>query len=176
MNAAIELEQRQTNKNVVPAGVFYYNIDDPIVDKKSDEVSEINQMLLKELKLNGLVNSEEHIIKLLDNTFDGSSDVYPIKQRKDGKLNAEAVSNEQFEQLSNYVNKKIKTFGTEILSGNIMVNPYKVKDNTACTYCKYSAICGFEASSEHTGYRKFNEYNSEQVWRLISENLGKEEM
>jgi ATP-dependent helicase/nuclease subunit B len=175
MNAAVELEGKKTEKNVIPAGIFYYNINDPIVDKKSNEVSEINQMLLKELKLNGLVNNEANIIKLLDKDFDGSSEVYPIKQNKDGKLNAAAASSEQFKELSTYVNKKIKLFGTEILSGNISVNPYKIKDDTACTYCKYNAICGFELNSDSQGYRKFKEYNTEQVWKLIEQDLGKEE-
>lgn len=174
MNAAIELEKRVTNKEVIPAGLFYYNINDPIVDKKTQDVEEINQRLLKELKLDGLVNNDTQVIKLLDKDFDGSSDVYPIKQNKDGKMNSAAVSTLQFEQLSNYVNKKIKHFATEILSGTIDVNPYKIADTTACTYCRYQSICGIEANANSTSYRKLKEYKAQQIWQLIQEDFGQE--
>jgi len=125
--------------------------------------------------MNGLVNKDEAIIKLLDKDFDGSSDVYPIKQTKDGKLNHAAASSEQFKELSNYVNKKVRLFGTEILSGNIAVNPYKIGDNTACTYCKYGSICGIELRAESSDYRKFKEYTTDEVWKLIEDDLGEEE-
>ncbi len=38
MNAAMELEQRNhPDKQVVPAGIFYYNIKDPVVEKVEEE-------------------------------------------------------------------------------------------------------------------------------------------
>ena len=56
MNAAMELEQRNhPDKQVVPAGIFYYNIKDPVVEKVEEEDPEaLNRRILKELRMNGL--------------------------------------------------------------------------------------------------------------------------
>lgn len=164
MNSAIELEQNQSNKNIVPAGIFYYNIDDPIVDKK-DDINEINQMILNSLRMNGLVNSDTNVIKLIDKDFESTSEVI------DTKTNKTSISNERFEYLSKYVSEKIVTFGKEILDGNIEINPYKIADETACKYCKYNCICGFDS----TNYRKLRDYNTEEIWEKIIQQVQRNE-
>ena len=41
MDAVLELEQRKyPDKEVVPAGIFYYNIKDPLVDKEDEQTPE----------------------------------------------------------------------------------------------------------------------------------------
>ncbi len=48
MDAAIEFQKkRHPEKEVVPAGVFYYRIQDPIVDKTKDK-EEAEQAVLKQ--------------------------------------------------------------------------------------------------------------------------------
>lgn len=173
MNAAIELEKKNNqNKHVVPAGIFYYNINDPVVDKKISTTPEkINEMILNELKMNGLVNTNEEIVKLLDRDFNGKSAVIPLQCTKDGKMSS-AASEEQFNSLSKYVHKKIVDFGREILDGNIEINPYKMDKKSACTYCNYNAVCGFEAQLEGNNYRKLRKYSETDIWELIEEDGG----
>lgn len=175
MNAAIEFEKKNNkDKNVIPAGIFYYNINDPVIDKKANSSpEEINKMLLEELKMNGLVNYNENVVKLLDNSFDGKSEVIPLQYTKDGKMNSSATSEKQFKYLSKYVNKKIVEFGKEILAGSIEINPYKIDDKSACTYCKYSSICCFETRLEGNNYRKFKSYTTDDIWELIEQDVDK---
>ena len=41
LDAAVELEQKKhPGKQVEPAGVFYYHIDDPMLDQEEDETDE----------------------------------------------------------------------------------------------------------------------------------------
>ena len=55
MDAAIEFQKkRHPEKEVVPAGVFYYRIQDPIVDKTKDK-EEAEQAVLKQLKPDGRI-------------------------------------------------------------------------------------------------------------------------
>lgn len=167
MNAAIELEKSANqNKHVIPAGVFYYNIDDPIVDIEDDITTDkINKKLLSELKMNGVVNSDGTVINLIDSNYDGKkSEIISVKNS--------TASESQIESLSKYVNKKIKEFGKEILDGNIEINPYKLNDKNACEYCQYRAICGFEPKLESNRYRKLKNYDLEQTWKLIEQNGG----
>ena len=68
MNAAMELEQRNhPDKQVVPAGIFYYNIKDPVVEKVEEEEPEaLNRRILKELRMNGLASSDRGVLEKLD--------------------------------------------------------------------------------------------------------------
>ena len=63
MNAALELEEkRHPGKKAEPAGIFYYHIQNPIVDGLGNETeAEIRNSVLEQLKLNGLVNDDPEI-------------------------------------------------------------------------------------------------------------------
>ena len=56
----MELEQKKhPGKLVEPAGVFYYHIDDPILDQEEDETDEAwGRRMLKALRMDGLVNAD----------------------------------------------------------------------------------------------------------------------
>ena len=43
-----------------------------------------------------------------------------------------------------YVNQKMHQFGTEILQGNIEVNPCEQGNTESCTYCTFREICAFD--------------------------------
>ena len=57
MDAAQELLERQNpGDEVIPAGIFYYNIQDPVIEKKGPMTDEeIQQEILRQLRMNGLV-------------------------------------------------------------------------------------------------------------------------
>ena len=81
LDAAVELEQKKhPGKLVEPAGVFYYHIDDPILDQEEDETDEAwGRRMLKALRMDGLVNADRKVVELLDRVLaDGTtSDVIP---------------------------------------------------------------------------------------------------
>ena len=104
--------------------------------------------------MNGVVNDEEKIVRLLDQTFETKSDIIPVERKKDGSFSARSsvMSSEELEQVANYVNQKIYGIGTRILQGDIALNPYEKGTDNACTYCSYKAVCGFD--EKIAGYRK----------------------
>ena len=55
MDAAVEMEERNhPDKEVVPAGIFYYHINDPLADKQEGmTVEEIEKQILRQLRMNG---------------------------------------------------------------------------------------------------------------------------
>ena len=65
LNAAMEMEKRvHPDKEAVPAGIFYYRMQDPVLDGGKERTpEEINREILKELRLNGLVNEDPEIVK-----------------------------------------------------------------------------------------------------------------
>lgn len=59
---------------MIPAGIFYYNIKDPIVDREdiNGKKEEIEDLILRELRMNGLVNSDFEVIEHLDHQIEKS--------------------------------------------------------------------------------------------------------
>lgn len=165
LNAGLELmKKKYPNKNIHPGGIFYYHIDDPFVDASEEKSEEqIFEEILGKLKLDGLVNEEPFVIDAMEHDLEGSSVILPVGRKKDGSLRSgsHAVSEEQFSQISNYVNQKIETIGKEILDGNITVAPYKMEKKEACAYCPYHGVCGFDERMEGFSYRKLKQFDSD---------------
>ena len=89
MDAVTELEERKhPGKEVVPAGIFYYNIKDPLVDtdkENAETPEEIEMEILRQLRMNGLVNSDLEVISHMDRAIEKKSDVIPVAL-KDGMI------------------------------------------------------------------------------------------
>ena len=171
MDAALEMEERRNpDKTVSPAGIFYYNINDPVIEREGDMSPEaIDRRILKELRMNGLVNSELEVISHLDHEIETESDVIPVAM-KNGLIQeakSSVAGGKRFSALKRYVNEKLKTEGREILDGVVAVNPYKQGNKTACDYCPYHAVCGFDLKTSGFGFRKFKPLKSEEIWPVI---------
>lgn len=148
MNVAAEMMKKShPDKEVVPAALLYYHVNDPMI-KSEEELSpeQVNDQLLKELRMNGLVNDSEDVIGLLDGSFATKSSIIPVERKSDGSLSARSsvVKRQDYEVISNYVNQKMHQFGTEILQGNIEVNPCEQGNTESCTYCTFREICAFD--------------------------------
>lgn len=180
MNAALELEEKkqtkEEKKQVVPAGLFYYHIDDPIVEKAKDE-QEIEELLLRELKLNGLANESTKALGVMDEGMEvngalncsAKSKIMSVETNKEGELTkrSNTASNKHFYALSQYVNHLLKQYGQEILEGIVEKNPYELKGKTACEYCNYKGVCGFDNKIDKKQVRKLKSLSKDDVWRKI---------
>ncbi len=171
MDAALEMEERKRpDKQVVPAGIFYYNINDPVVDKDGEMTEEeISGRILKQLRMNGLVNTDLNAINHLDHEIETESDVIPvaIKNGIIQEARSSVAGGNRFSALRQYVRERLKTEGREILDGIIDVNPYKQGNKTACDYCPYHAVCGFDLKTQGYGFKKFKALKSEEIWPVI---------
>ena len=172
MDAALEMQERKNpGKEAVPAGIFYYNIKDPVVDKDGEMSPEfIEKQILKQLRMNGLVNSDPDVIHHLDREMVKDSDVIPVVFGKDGGVQesrssvAKAV---QFETLRAFVGRKLKASGKQILNGDTALRPYKQGSRTACDYCPYHAVCGFDTKTAGYGFRQLCSMSPNAVWEAI---------
>lgn len=171
LDAAMEMEKKKhPGKLVVPAGIFYYNIKDPIVDVSDmPEDTDIEQELLAKLKMNGLVNAGEEVIRLMDNSFDKKSQVLPISYNKDGSLSrtSSAMSKEQIDEAISYARESMGRMGKEMLAGNIAAEPYEKGNRTACDFCDYKAVCGFDETQSGYQYRRLRDFDKDEFLRRI---------
>lgn len=156
MNAAMEMESRKhPDKEIVPAALLYYHIDDPTIETPVELTDEqINEQILAKLRMNGVVNSDPGVVERLDRYMQDKSVVIPVEKKKDGSFSARSgvLSREEMQLISSYVDAKIRSIGREILDGKIAANPYEKGNEGACTYCAYKKVCGFDGSIP--GYEK----------------------
>lgn len=167
MNAAVELEQKKhPGKKIVPAAMLYYHIDDPMIeDGEGMTPEQINAKLLQELKMTGIVSENDEAVRLLDREFTDKSDILPLERKKDGTFSAysSVIKDEDMQAVSSYVNRKIRELGRGIMAGTISVNPYEQNGNTACTYCAYKSVCGFDSRVEGYEMRRLPKLGREEA-------------
>lgn len=65
--------------------------------------------------------------------------------------------------------------GEEILDGNVAVDPYKQGNRTACDYCPYHSVCGFDLKTDGYGFRRFKPMKAQEIWKEIDprKKMGK---
>lgn len=171
MDAVTELERRRfPGKEVVPAGIFYYNIKDPIIDEEDvKDPEDVESLILEQLRMNGLVNSDLEVIRHMDREIQSRSDVIPVAM-KDGMIQehySSVASGRHFEALKLYVREKVREDGQEILEGKTPVAPYKQGSRSACDYCPYHGVCGFDLKVSGYKFRRFPSMKPSWVWEQI---------
>jgi len=171
LNSVTELKKsNESHKKVVPAGVFYFHIDDPIIkDVPVRNKQQIEKLIMKQLKLKGLVLDQQHIIKKMDASIEKASDIIPVALTVDGALTktSSVASIEQFEVLKQFVSEKVKEIGTSIIEGNLSVHPYKRKRETGCDFCQYLPVCRFEKGVPGNEYKQLKEHTKTEIWEKI---------
>ena len=173
MNAALELEAgRHPGKEAVPAALLYYHVEDPSVEtpvELTDE--EIQEELSRQLRMQGVVNSDAGIVERLDGEMETRSDVIPVERKKDGTFSARSsvLTRQELQLVSDHVNRRIAGIGREILDGRISLDPYKKGSEEACTWCAFKRVCGFDPAMPGLSMRKLEELDQKEILERMSE-------
>lgn len=218
LDAAIRSEQdRFPGRRVVPAGIFYFNIKDPVIDHEmvpvplsAEEMAgenaapgmagkiagdvapgvagkmvgedaapgaaeepggappsdpQIREQILKELKMNGLVNADEDVVRRLDETTLS----LPVALNKDGTLRkgSSVADPVQFGLLGQYVKKKIDGSIRQIYEGDALIAPYEMGERKACDWCAFASVCGFDRRIPGFVPRRLENLSRDEIWERL---------
>ena len=118
-----------------PAGLFYFNIKDPIegIDSKSAKAAEEirNRQPGDTYKLKGRFIDDPGVLNAMPEEMLGGG--RSVKDRR--------ISREDYESLRNDVMQRIEQTAAGILKGDIGIHPFKDGGRLACTYCSYKPVC-----------------------------------
>lgn len=171
MDAAMQAEQRKhPDCQIRPAGIFYYNVKDPMLQKEMEEdLDELDSEIFKKLKMNGLVMEDRDVIESLDRTTIS----LPLSYTTKGALRkgSSVASETEFELLDAYVKKKITDIRESILDGNAEVSPYEMGNRNACTYCPYQGTCGFDRKIPGYEFRRLKQFADEEIWKAFAKEV-----
>ena len=165
-------------KDVIPAGVLYFGLTEPKLDKvknsKNITDEEVEQKIREHFRMNGLVLAEMNVISMMDNNLkDGEkSTTIPVKLKKDGSMDktSKVVSRKEFEILQKYVKKTLGDISKEILDGNIDIKPYyNVKNKRKpCEYCVYGSICNFKKGFYGNDYNYIDNLEKDYILECMN--------
>ncbi|MBQ6439498.1 MAG: PD-(D/E)XK nuclease family protein [Mogibacterium sp.] len=132
-----------TSGDLTPAGMFYFNIKDPIESINDKSENQIDSLLAKdaadEFKLKGAFINEEGVL--------GAMPEKVLSSTKD------AISREEYEDVRREVISRIEETAEGILGGKIGINPLRVDSRLACGYCSYKSICRRDRGYVKNSYR-----------------------
>ncbi|MBR5738666.1 MAG: PD-(D/E)XK nuclease family protein, partial [Lachnospiraceae bacterium] len=141
--AVSEEQAKAPGKEIIPAGVYYYTVQDPLVPEASEE--QVESSLLAELKLKGLTNAAPDAVEKTDAHIAEAGDSTVVRGLKcrDGQFYGEQVlSAEELAELGAFSVNKAAELSGRISSGEIEAAPYRYKQSTGCDYCDFRGICG----------------------------------
>jgi len=176
MDALWESSDKTSEKPVLPGGMLYFKIDDPIIrtsGKMTEE--EIEKAIMKQLRMRGLLLADVKLIRAMDNSIEGASLIVPATLNKGDVLgkNTSAATLEQFKLLRKYVRKLLKDLCGEIMKGNVPIKPYKKKGSTSCKYCSFSSVCQFDTAMKENSFKLLYDKDNEEIWKLMEQEEEK---
>jgi ATP-dependent helicase/nuclease subunit B len=168
LDGALKAEkQKHPNKEIVPAGVFYYHVQDPMIQVKAKEdLDRLEEQIRKKMKMSGLVSSEKTVLHKLDSTLQS----LPVSLNKGGSFSkySKVADPGQFKQLGEYVEKKIKDLSERIDGGEVEIAPYELDKKQGCTYCPYKSVCGFDQKIPGFEFRRLKRFSDEEIWAAMN--------
>ncbi len=128
IDAFVKSSKRVTGKDYVPAGIFYFHINDPVINSLPvDSAERIAELMLESYSMKGIVLNNEKVSGAMD------------KEGHGGIFKAAAFSDKEFGGLLELALSTAKDIGNEMIRGNVKVEP--LASSGVCGYCPYGSIC-----------------------------------
>lgn len=169
MRAATELEKKsKTKKDIIPSGIFYYNIKNPLITEGNKPLDDetIEKEIQSVLRLEGLVNKDPENLLLIDKDSLGN-----VAKGVGGKSQrGEGYTREEIEFLEVFVNKKLEDIALDIFKGHMDINPiidFKNDKESACRYCDFKSVCNFSQDVKGMKCRKNIQYKNTDLMEKI---------
>ncbi len=180
MAAALDMErQKGGKKNVVPAGMFYYYVKDPVLKLESSAAPDLEEQMLAEYKCGGYASQNPRVLQKLDSVFGtrgelesgARSSCIPVNITAKGDFGsyAKVLSDEKWQTLMSHTLKLAADFGSQIMDGVIRVHPYHLGGETGCDYCGLRSICGMERAEFFQCCHEMREKKEEEIWDELDE-------
>lgn len=155
-----------------PAGTLYFHVHDPLLSSANGmNLEQAQQELLKRFKMKGLLMADREVVSLMDTSLDkGHSSIVPVAIKSDGSFysSASVATPEQWGRLLSSVRGTITEIGTRITEGDVAITPYRIQQETACTFCSYRAVCQFDEAVEGNGFKHLGKPGKEAIWEMLS--------
>ncbi|MNO43548.1 ATP-dependent helicase/deoxyribonuclease subunit B [compost metagenome] len=176
LDVLLTYSEQWLGQPALPAGTLYFHVHDPLLSSSNGMNKEqAEQELLKRFKMKGLLTADREVVSLMDTTLDkGYSSIVPVAVKADGSFysSASVATPEQWGHLLSSVRGTISDIGTRITEGDVAIEPYRIQQETACTFCSFRPVCQFDEAVEGNGYNNLGKPGKDVIWDLLSRKGG----
>lgn len=178
MSAIIKNGQNIIKSGPEAGGMYYFCIDDPMIDGDSLGDSDAETEIFNKLSLKGFILEDSDVISNMDNKINETrtSGIIPVSFNKDGSTSksSNTLTKDEFKAVLGRADEVAKNIAEEILEGIIDIYPYKKESGykTPCTYCDYKSICQFDSSIEGNEYRAIKNKKKQEILFEIMNGKG----
>lgn len=171
MDTAVKAEGQQAR----PAGVFYFKIRDFALDgdkvgtiPEPGQDGDLESKMRRFYRMEGIAVNDEALLGSMDRALSSKSkaesNVIPVKYDPKKECYQQAsggilIDQEAFRQLMETTGRQVEKICEGICSGEISAVPKREKNKdrdgnriSACRYCGYQSICGFDPSIRGCSY------------------------
>lgn len=160
-NGADELE------GAIPAGVLYMPARERYMSApRSADGETVGKSREKELRMNGLLLEDEEVLRGMERDIAG---VYiPAKLDKNGNFDktSSLATSAELGRLARKVKEQVAQMASCLGNGAIEACPIEADDSTACEYCNYREVCGFEPGD---AVKRIAKLDRDEFFKLIEE-------
>lgn len=150
-----------------PAGVLYFHVHNPMISgKQALGDSEIEREIFKKYKMQGLLLSDEEIVKMMDTSLEsGSSQIIPAGVKKNGGFYnySKVADQDTFKSLQTHVHYLMQQAGIDMTTGGVDLNPFQHKQHVPCTYCPFLSVCQFDPTLDDNNYRNLSDMKDDEI-------------
>jgi ATP-dependent helicase/nuclease subunit B len=173
LGAISENGRKDLPNPILPGGIFYLRLDDPLVKSEMDmSEEEIEKSIIKQLKLQGILLGDISLIRDMDTDIDGDSIIVPARINKGDTLGRGSHANhERFIVLQKYVKKLLTEISQDMMDGNVSIKPYKKEKEISCRYCKYLSICQFDPKFGEDTFKIIEKKDSDTIYGMMQKRL-----
>jgi ATP-dependent helicase/nuclease subunit B len=130
--------------------------------------------LMKEQRNRGLFDLDPKVIAMLDSGMESSSDIIPLKIKKDGTPDkgSSVCTEADLQLMRRFLHHRLHQMGRDIMGGHIEKAPYvRSRTDDGCIYCPYKGVCGFDEKQHGFTKRQIEAFSDEEVWTKMAEAL-----
>lgn len=168
----VYLAAAQRRRDALSAGVYYFTLDEGIVDLQSSDPGAVEAERRKRFRMEGLMPSDPELLKALS---PAPAEVLKLRTTASGTPYKGSVTAEEsdYRALTECALRRAEEHLSRIRSGECAAAPVRMEQSNPCTWCDWHKICLFDDRLDGARARRLKSLQpDEAMLKIKSESDG----
>lgn len=168
----VYLAAAQRRRDALSAGVYYFTLDEGIVDLQSSDPGAVEAERRKRFRMEGLMPSDPELLKALS---PAPAEVLKLRTTASGAPYKGSVTAEEsdYRALTECALRRAEEHLSRIRSGECAAAPARMEQSNPCTWCDWHKICLFDDRLDGARTRRLKSLQpDEAMLKIKSESDG----
>ena len=158
----IYLAAAEQGEGALPAGAYYFRVQDPLVGTDEDIRAEAERLLAKEMRLSGVTLEDVSVIEAMNGE---QGEILGAVLNADGTPRKGGMTADLrgMHALMAWSSRLAAEMAQRIQEGRIDISPAKLGDWTACQWCEYKGVCARDEKRRGGRFRDLS-VDKDEAW------------